>query len=240
MRRRSRGFTLVELPAVSKGERSAFTLVELLVVIGIIAILIAILMPALHRARENARRVQCMSNMRQLTIAWLAYANSNRGRLLSSETWSGGWVFDGNNPDDMIRGELYPWAPDVRVYQCPNDPIQINHRSYSINTFLNGNWGGIPSVNNLSKIKVTSNVWVLIEEYDYRGWNLGSFVMYNSGDQWVDYPVNWHNRGACLSFADAHCEYFQWEDPRTVALRDFFTVTPNNPDLKKLQRLVGY
>ena len=66
----------------------AFTLVELLIVIGIIAALIAILLPALNAAREHARRVVCLSNIRQLDMAWLMYANEHKGRFCSSETQS--------------------------------------------------------------------------------------------------------------------------------------------------------
>jgi prepilin-type processing-associated H-X9-DG protein len=60
---------------------SAFTLVELLVVIGIIALLIGILLPALNRAREKGRQVQCMSNMRQLSMAVISFANERGGRM---------------------------------------------------------------------------------------------------------------------------------------------------------------
>jgi len=68
--------------------RKAFTLVELLVVIGIIAVLIAILLPALNKARQAADRVVCGSNMRQVGLAMLTYASENKGTL----PW-GAWNF---------------------------------------------------------------------------------------------------------------------------------------------------
>ena len=61
--------------------RRGFTLAELLVVIGIIAVLVALLMPSLNRAREHARQVQCLSNIRQLGMAFVMYANENRDRF---------------------------------------------------------------------------------------------------------------------------------------------------------------
>src|SRR3954452_12969436 len=67
-----------------ESNRRAFTLVELLVVIGIIAVLIGILLPALNRAREAAKSTACLSNIRQLSVAFVMYANENKGCLPAS------------------------------------------------------------------------------------------------------------------------------------------------------------
>jgi prepilin-type N-terminal cleavage/methylation domain-containing protein len=72
------GFTLVELPAVSKGKRLAFTLVELLVVIAIIGILVALLLPAIQAAREAARRAQCQANLHNVALGVLNYESTNK------------------------------------------------------------------------------------------------------------------------------------------------------------------
>src|SRR3954451_5238817 len=73
------GFTLVELPVVSKHERAAFTLVELLVVIAIIAILIAVLLPALARARQESLKVKCKAHLHDVGSAMQMYLNDNNG-----------------------------------------------------------------------------------------------------------------------------------------------------------------
>jgi prepilin-type N-terminal cleavage/methylation domain-containing protein/prepilin-type processing-associated H-X9-DG protein len=76
-----RAFTLVELPAVSSDKRAAFTLVELLVVIGIVAVLIGLLFPALRKARESAQTASCLANLHQIGVAINAYAVQSRGKI---------------------------------------------------------------------------------------------------------------------------------------------------------------
>ena len=92
MEKRTRAFTLVELPAVRKRKAFGFTLIELLVVIALIAILAALLMPALERARESASRVQCVGNLRQQGLGHQMYANDENMNLpLAMQHEPGRW-----------------------------------------------------------------------------------------------------------------------------------------------------
>src|SRR4029450_2276930 len=77
-RQARRGFTLVELPAVSSRNRAAFTLVELLVVIAIIGILVALVLPAIQAARESARRAACVNKIKNLATACLTYESAKK------------------------------------------------------------------------------------------------------------------------------------------------------------------
>jgi prepilin-type N-terminal cleavage/methylation domain-containing protein/prepilin-type processing-associated H-X9-DG protein len=110
-----------------------FTLVELLVVIGIIAVLISILLPALNRARESGYRVQCLSNLRQLGVAFLMYANENKGKLpprTASRTVGalpGDWIFwqklpaPGRNLDESAVVRYLGTPVAEAVLRCPSD-----------------------------------------------------------------------------------------------------------------------
>jgi len=89
-------------PAPPAGGTRGFTLLELLVVIGIITLLLALLLPMLIRAREMSRRAVCLSNVRQLTAAWMMYANDNKGWLCNS-TGNPEWLlYDPNSPTDLM------------------------------------------------------------------------------------------------------------------------------------------
>jgi prepilin-type N-terminal cleavage/methylation domain-containing protein/prepilin-type processing-associated H-X9-DG protein len=107
--------------------RRGFTLIELLVVIAIIAILAAMLLPALSGAKVRAQAIACMNNNRQLGLGFLMYAADNNGTLPSTWTWvNGGLNYNPGNTDNtnltrLLGGQVGPYVKNAGVYKCPAD-----------------------------------------------------------------------------------------------------------------------
>jgi prepilin-type N-terminal cleavage/methylation domain-containing protein len=119
--------------AESRRGTRGFTLVELLVVIGIIALLISILLPALNRARESANRIKCLSNIRQLGVGFAMYANQNKGKLpphcaSRSTVQPMDWVYwqtlpTKRNVDESVVLRMLGTPVNQDVMRCPSfDP----------------------------------------------------------------------------------------------------------------------
>src|SRR5688500_14648970 len=109
----------------SRRPPNAFTLVELLVVIGIIALLVAMLMPALNKARAAARSVQCQTQLRTLYMAWQFYARDNQGYAV------GGWWYGVTGGFPLVDPYQIPhyikpyWtAVSPWIMQCPDVPFE--------------------------------------------------------------------------------------------------------------------
>lgn len=143
---------LVPSPRTARAGRRGFSLVELLAVIGIISVLVAMLLPALGRAREQANAVKCASQLRQLGVALALYAQNNAGWL---PAWSGWHTYPdrgasgsggGESADDepglswtemLARNYVQPNSP---AYRCPAYPQE--GPGPVVNYFLSARWSG--------------------------------------------------------------------------------------------------
>lgn len=142
MRRRNSGGT----SAHNQSRFTGFTLIELLVVIAIIAILAAMLLPALTKAKQKAQGIACLSNTKQLTLAWLMYQGDWQENLMPAGSWvvgSPGEDYnssDGNTNIDQLIGSgalISAYVKSPGLFKCPGDKVLAANgdrmRSYSMN-----------------------------------------------------------------------------------------------------------
>jgi len=215
----------------SRCSNAAFTLIELLVVIAIIAILAAMLLPALGKAKQKAQGINCVSNLKQLQLCWIMYAGDFGDKMVPNlvPTTPNSWVYgnvavspDFTNTAYIQNSLLYSYNKSTHLYQCPSAKLvtiagitaqQVRHYS------IEGRMGGTsiqantaPNYVKVSDVKSPgpSGAIVFVEE-SVNTIDDGYFWMDNDLTQWLNSPTVRHNNGASFSFADGHAEHWRWQ-----------------------------
>jgi prepilin-type N-terminal cleavage/methylation domain-containing protein/prepilin-type processing-associated H-X9-DG protein len=226
----------------SKRRLTAFTLVELLVVIGVIAILASLLLPALGRSKTKAQGISCLNNLNQLSLAWQLYADDNSDLLVNNhgvpetlarrQNWANN-VLDWEASDDntnlnlLADSKLGPYAGRAtRIYKCPSDrepaPNGDRTRSMSMNAMV-GNPGELTNRFNplytqffkKAEFPDPAGIFLFLDEHADTI-NDGFFVNKLEDYAWGNLPGSYHNAGANLAFTDGHGEPHKWAVPGTV------------------------
>jgi prepilin-type N-terminal cleavage/methylation domain-containing protein/prepilin-type processing-associated H-X9-DG protein len=216
-------------------QTSGFTLIELLVVIAIISILASILLPTFATAREKARQISCLSNTKQLSTAFMMYAQdydegfpasgkagTSSGPCVADTSEGNGWVLGQQITEQTAQcprtsqpvsnGALYSYVKNENVYKCPSDQYADGKTlSYSMNSNLNGQ--GLPQV------QAPSSCVLLVDEG--QSLNDGNFTAPSarpSGADSANYvgvfskltpdtPTKQHNNGANINYVDGHSKW---------------------------------
>ena len=221
------------------GKRKAFTLIELLVVIAIIAVLLAILMPALHRVREQGKRAVCLSNMKQLTLAWNMYADENDDRLVNgaagysnvNTSWGThqnelAWIDVRDFRADWAtqitqikRGALWPYFKNEKIYRCPTGR-RGEAVTYSIMFSMNAvnhPWvQGVPGAHVKKRSEIRPNPALRLVFIDEGYMTSDAYAVYYHLETWFDSSPVRHGDGTTLAFADGHADHWKWKGTDTI------------------------
>jgi len=205
-------FQFIQRPPRGQGRgstRQGFTLIELLVVIAIIAILAAILFPVFSRARENARRTSCLSNLKQVGIAMMQYLQDSDEHYTMSEHDDPATLYPWFQP-------LQPYIKSSQVFVCPSMPQEDPanrpdpHTDYIINGFFAHGTAQALFQNTAEQIIVVERQKDFAG-FDYHPWDEDGL----SGTAYPEFQnisKDRHFNGSNFLFVDGHAKWLRWEN----------------------------
>jgi len=225
---------------ISSRAHRGFTLIELLVVIAIIAILAGMLLPALSKAKAKAQAIQCLSNLKQLTLAWTMYSGDFQDRLVlnhlgTTNAWIGGNVSalpGATNELDIRNGRLFSYNSSVGIYRDPAALELPNGlkaqrariprgivRTYSMNGRL-GSQAGLEGIlgarfpffyKHSDIISPSPSGCLVFVDESKETVDDGYYATQGPTSRtWQNSPTARHGKAAALSFADGHSEVYRW------------------------------
>ncbi|MFP3903696.1 MAG: DUF1559 domain-containing protein [Armatimonadota bacterium] len=202
--------------------RRGFTLIELLVVIAIIAILAAILFPVFARAREKARQTSCLSNMKQLGLAFSMYAQ-DYDETMPYMRRDHGQSFPYPDPSySNYRGpwfvSIYPYVKNIQVYNCPSSSYKWNGRwthpfNYGMNRRISN--AQLAAITYPAETVAVVDSWAH-PEYGSSGGKGWDVCEYYPGVSSIGYLDPRHNEGVNMAFCDGHAKWARSPDPETM------------------------
>lgn len=237
----------------------AFSLVELLIVIAVIAMLASMLLPALRTAKGEGSRISCQNNLRQLVLGTQMYAADNDGRLPdnnpgSTNDWVRGNLLLPSQATNQVllqQGKLFPYANHAGSYHCPADLSQTNGalrvRSYSMNSWVGSRYMETYPRRTSFRTFVRdselagvgpANIWLILEEHERSINDAWFLVTMDDSRPFGDFPAFRHGLAYNLNFADGHVELYRLRDPTTLRLAAGDAQTgPQNIDWQRLKRV---